>query len=233
MKIKTMSKENIKKSTTALKGFGKSCKQHFRMKSTGKPFVQEFNALRFSKMMSKGILTVIILALFASGANAQDNSRSGFIFGAAMGGGTLIQKDEGLSSKSYGRYSLLNLKVGYMLNPETAICLHVPSGGHKENGETRAFEATLLGVQHWFTPKFWGMAGTGLAMDMPAFYDTEIDDPEFYFGPALSLGAGYEIFKTGSFTFDLQLRYLYGNYDIEGINRQCSAFDLLIGINLY
>ncbi len=176
----------------------------------------------------------VLALLLTTVVNAQEiQERSGFIFGCAIGGGTLIQKDEGASQVTYGKMSVLNLKLGYMLSPQTAICLHVPSGGHKQNAETRAFEASLVGAQHWFTNKFWGFAGAGLAMDMPPFYDTENDDPDFYFGTALSIGAGYEIFRKNRFSIDIQARYLYGNYEVEGITRQSNAIDFLIGFNWF
>ncbi len=174
---------------------------------------------------------------FAQNSNGKtqknQTEREGFIFGVAAGGGALLSKDKGLDSESYGRISVLNLKVGFMISPTTAICLHVPSGGHKQNDETRAFEASLITCQHWFTNRFWSSAGLGLAMDMPPFYDFSNDDPKFYFGTAVSIGAGYEFWKKGRFAMDVQGRVLYGNYDVEGVNRQSTAFDLLIGFNWY
>ncbi len=77
------------------------------------------------------------------------------------------------------------------------------------------------------------MAGPGLAMDMPPFYDTDNDDPEFHFGTALSAGLGYEILRMKSFVLDIQFRCLYGNYEVENVRRQSVAFDVLIGFNWY
>ena len=187
-----------------------------------------------------GIKLAVILTIcfYTVNAHAQEESlqrpeRRGFIFGVALGGGSLIVKDEGLASESYAKASVLNLKLGYMLNNKNAICLHIPSGGHKENEETRAFESILFTGQHWFGKRLWGSAGVGLAMDMPPFYDTENDDPKFYFGTATSLGVGYEIWQSKRFALDVQGRIVYGNYQVESIRRQCTAFDLLIGLNLY
>ncbi len=170
---------------------------------------------------------------FAQKSNESQFVREGFIFGVAAGGGTLLMKDKGFDSESFGKMSVLNLKLGYMINPTTAICLHVPSGGHKQDDETRAFEASLITGQHWFTDRFWSSAGVGLAMDMPPFYEVNNDDPAFYFGAAASIGAGYEFWRKGRFAMDIQGRVLYGNYDVEGVNRQSTAFDLLIGFNWY
>ena len=144
----------------------------------------------------------------------------------------MLEKDSGIDMENYGKMSILNLKLGWMITPQTAICLHVPSGGHTENGETRAFEAVLI-TGHWFAEKIWGIAGIGLAMDMPPFYDTKNDDPKFYFGPALSAGMGYEILQKESFVLDVQARCLYGNYEVESVKRQSTAFDILIGVNWY
>jgi hypothetical protein len=183
----------------------------------------------------KTIKSLIFVALMFSlfSISAQDIQREKFIFGVATGGGMLLQKDKNADLESYGKISILNLKLGYMVSPNTALCIHVPSGGHKENGETRAFEASLITAQHWFADRFWASAGVGLAMDMPPFYDTKIEDPDFYFGPAASIGAGYEVWRKGKFALDLKGRILYGNYDVEGVRRQSTAFDILVGFNWY
>lgn len=187
--------------------------------------------------MKKVLLTVLYI-LNAAILSAQDTAwgsseKQGFLIGAGIGGGALLAKDTGIDMKNYGKYSLLNLKLGWMITPRTAICLHVPSGGHTENGETRAFEAVLVTGQHWFSKKIWGTAGLGLAMDMPPFYDTDNDDPEFYFGTALSAGMGYEILQKESFVLEIQARCLHGNYDVEAVERQSVAFDILVGVNRY
>ena len=77
------------------------------------------------------------------------------------------------------------------------------------------------------------MAGLGLAMDMPPFYDTKEDDPQFYFGSALCAGLGYEIWHKNNFSLDIQGRCLYGYYDVEQVKRQSTAFDVLFGFNWY
>jgi hypothetical protein len=171
--------------------------------------------------------------LSAQNNESKSAEKQGFLIGAGIGGGLLLEKDSGLGMENYGKMSILNLKLGWMVTPQTAICLHIPSGGHSVNGETRAFEAVLVTGQHWFSNKAWGMAGLGLAMDMPPFYDTENDDPKFYFGPALTAGMGYEILQGKSFVMDVQARCLYGNYEVESVRRQSIAFDILIGVNWY
>jgi hypothetical protein len=186
----------------------------------------------------RNVLVIMILLfntviLFAQSKEFKATEKQGFLFGVGIGGGVLLEKDSGIDLENYGKISFLNLKLGWMITPETAICLHVPSGGHRENGETRAFEAVLVTAQHWFSKRIWGMGGVGLAMDMPPFYDTENDDPKFYFGTALSAGLGYEILQRKSFVLDIQARCLYGNYEVESVRRQNIAFDILIGFNWY
>jgi hypothetical protein len=186
----------------------------------------------------KKIVLLILLMLNAGVLSAQNSNpgspeREGFLFGVAAGGGTLLVKDSGNDWLNYGKLSILNLKLGWLVTPQTALCLHIPSGGHSENGETRAFEAVLAAGQHWFSRRVWGLAGAGLAMDMPPFYETENDDPQFYFGTALSAALGYEIIRRKSFVLDVQARCVYGNYEVESVRRQSIAFDILIGFNFY
>lgn len=187
-------------------------------------------------MLRISILLVLMLNtnfVFSQNNKSQSAEKQGFLFGVGVGGGVLLEKDTGIDMENYGKYSFLNLKLGWMIAPKTAICLHIPSGGHKEKGKTRAFEAVLATSQHWFSERIWGMAGLGLAMNMPPFYETEEDDPKFYFGLALSTGLGYELLQKGRFALDIQTRCLYGNYDIETVKRQSTAFDILIGFNWY
>lgn len=179
------------------------------------------------------MLMLNVTSLLAQNSELKSNEKQGFLFGVGIGGGVLLEKNSDVDMESYGKFSILNLKLGWMITPQTAICLHVPSGGHTKNGETRAFEAVLVTGQHWFSEKIWGMAGLGLAMDMPPFYDTENDDPKFYFGPALTAGMGYEILQGKSFVMDVQARCLYGNYEVESVRRQNIAFDILLGFNWY
>ena len=187
--------------------------------------------------MKKRFVMIIVLlcatTLFAQNSQFKTFEKQGFILGVGVGGGILLEKDSGFDMNDYGKMSILNLKLGWMVTPQTALCLHIPSGGHTENDETRAFEAVLVAAQHWFSDKVWGMAGLGLAMDMPPFYETENDDPDFYFGTALNAGAGYEILKNKNFVLDIQVRCLYGNYEVESVRRQSTAFDILVGLNWY
>jgi hypothetical protein len=185
----------------------------------------------------KKILTAIIAIVLTYGSYADDSesapiTRRGFVIGAGIGGGVLISADHA-DPQAYAKMSLLNLKLGYMITPSTELCLHLPSGGHRENKETRAFEAVLAGGKHWFSERFWGLAAAGLAMDMPPFYDYENDDPEMHFGFAAGLGTGYDIIRKRSCALDVQIRYLYGNCAIDGSRRQYSAVDLLVGFNWY
>ncbi len=188
--------------------------------------------------LSRKTIVLFFGILISTGLSAQNTAEQKkaekrWLFGGAFGGGSLIQKDEGQSAESYTKFSMLNLKVGYFIHPRTAVCLHIPSGGHKEKDETRAFEALLISGQHWFIDRFWGSAGLGLAMDMPSLFDTSNENPKFYFGPAASIGAGYELWRKGKFALDIQGRILYGNYKVEGKQRQSTAFDLMIGFAWY
>jgi hypothetical protein len=187
-------------------------------------------------MKKTSIIIMLLLssAILSARINKPETSdRRGFSIGIAAGGGVLLENDSEARMKTYPKYSLLNLKTGWMMTPRTALWLHVTSGGHVDNSETRAFEAVLATGQHWFTEKVWGMTGLGMAMDMPPFYETENDAPRMYFGFAASMTGGYEILRKGRFAMDVQTRILYGNYMVEENRRQSAAVDLLLGCNWY
>jgi hypothetical protein len=112
----------------------------------------------------KKVFIIIVLMLSTASLSAQSiesksSEKQDFLIGAGIGGGLLLEKDSDIDMESYGKISILNLKLGWMITPQTAICLHVPSGGHTQSGETRAFEAVLVTGQHWLSEKIWGMAG--------------------------------------------------------------------------
>ena len=183
-------------------------------------------------------LTLILIAITLTSINAQSNNeestyRKGFVIGTAVGGGMLLMNNEGESTETYGRYSLPNLKIGWMVNPDLAAVIHIPGGTHQLNTESRAFEAIVPSLQYWIKDRYWIMGGVGLAMDMTPFYKFGVYDPDFYFGTAVTVSTGYEIYKKKNFALDIQARVLYGNYDVEDVNRQCTAFDIVFGFNWY
>ena len=184
------------------------------------------------KMLAIIVIVVLTCGGYADSTDGGQIPRKGFVVGAGIGGGILVTADHS-DRKAYAKMSLLNLKLGYMITPSTELCLHIPSGGHWENKETRAFEGVLAGGKHWFSERCWGLATAGLAMDMPPFYDVENEDPEMYFGFAAGISTGFDIIRKRSSALDVQIRYLYGNCDVDGSRKQYSAVDFLVGFNWY
>ena len=65
----------------------------------------------------KKVFAIIVFTLNATILSAQNNEsksaeKQGLLIGAGIGGGVLLEKVSGLDMKDYGRYSLLNLKIG-------------------------------------------------------------------------------------------------------------------------
>lgn len=186
----------------------------------------------------KKVLIVLVAAVLIQGGSAESTDRgriirNGFVIGAAIGGGMLTSATGHSGIHTCPRMSLLNMKLGYMITPATELWVSVPSGGHLENDEMRAFEAILAGGKYRITERVWAGGAAGLAMDMPPFYDIENDNPVMHFGFAANIGSGYEIIKKRCFSMNVRIRYLYGNFDVDGSVKQCSAIDLLAGIDWY
>ncbi len=87
-----------------------------------------------------------------------------------------------------------------MITPRTALLLCLPGTVYRykwsERERDRGFEAIVPAVQFWPCDRFWLLAGAGLGMDAPAFYDIKNEaERKFYFGGAALAGAGYQIFQ--------------------------------------
>ena len=93
-------------------------------------------------------------------------------------------------------------------------------------------------VQYWFRDRFWALAGIGLGLDAPVFFD--VKDPDnheeeiaYHTGLGIVGAIGYELYQGGRFTIDLKARMTYRNVNIaEGKTAGVSP-SILMGINFY
>ena len=127
----------------------------------------------------KQAIIAIILMLSSIQAFAQDNqiepNRKGFVIGVSAGAGYLsIEGDAAPSTFEDSDISLPNLKIGWMLNPNTALLLSMPGMAYKAQGVDRSFEGLVPTVQHWVRPNWWINGGVGLGLDTPAFYEDDV-----------------------------------------------------------
>ncbi len=185
-------------------------------------------------------LSSIWFVLFAYACTAQENSkfadREGFVFGTSVGISYINLKVQDLINQDVLAASFPNFKIGYMISKNTAILLHLPGSVYKyyRSGRPRdrGFEGIVPSVQYWNNQRMWFLAGAGITMDAPAFYDIKNEDErKFYFGYGIIASAGYEIWTNGRFAIDIQARMHYGEVDFENLNENGFAANLLIGFN--
>lgn len=187
------------------------------------------------------ITFIISLTLLVNSTFAQTNTdknqieRKGFVFGLGIGAGALSLHTNGASNTSFSA-SLPNIRLGYMLNDRFALLALFPGATYQFEDKTRGFEALMLAGQYWIKDKWWVMGGTGLTFDAPAFY--AVEDPQtagFYTGfPALTFATGYEIWRKGRFTVDLQYRIFYGKSELPNNGQREGISNMFIlGFNWY
>ncbi|MFN0275984.1 MAG: hypothetical protein ACKVPJ_09580 [Chitinophagales bacterium] len=164
--------------------------------------------------------------------------REGFIFGASVGASSLCLRYPASDVQTVSAFSLPNFKFGYMVTNRTALLLYFPGSVYSYTGEgrtrDRGFEAILPSAQYWITDRWWALAGAGLGMDAPAFYDIQNEEErKFYFGGSVVLATGFELLRKGKFVLDTQGRVHYGTASLTEGTRTGIAYSILVGVNWY
>lgn len=173
------------------------------------------------------------------GLNAQDTAeKKGFVFGLAAGASQVSLSYPSKPLKTELSLSVPNIKIGAMISKRMALLVYLPGSiyRYKESGRLRdrGFEAICPSVQYWLKDRWWIMAGAGLGMDAPAFYDIRHEtERTFYFGSSLITAAGYELWARRQFAVDVQARAHLSNLNLSEGSVNGAAFSLLIGFNLY
>lgn len=181
----------------------------------------------------KHILIAFTILLVSIQAYAQSNliqpERKGFVIGAMVGVGHLSLDGNVANTSDGSGLSLPNLKAGYMLNPDLAILLSTQGLSYEESGQDRSISGLVPSLQYWIKPKLWINGGIGLAMDLPALYSSNTGDQcRVDFGAAILFSTGYEVYRRGSFTIDLQGVIQAGQ--VESDNGKREAFAVMTGI---
>ncbi len=184
------------------------------------------------------LLTFCSLSVFAQGFGTSTIERKGFVIGFGVGGGVISIADSGQENpfdEASGGISLPNLKIGMMLNEKTALLATFPGMIYKLEGKDRSFETFIPSLQYWLKDRWWVNGGVGLAMDFPAFYETDdFKDEDFNFGCAVAFSTGYEIVQRKNFALDLQTKIHMGRAFMgENQHRDGVAFTVGLGFNWY
>lgn len=192
--------------------------------------------------MSKILLTIILITLSILGFSQTVDKpvKKGFVFGTSLGVSHTIQS---LPNKSQRNTDFgLDLKAGYMLNPNLALLLTSNVSGYDYAGigrpRKRDFGVVAPTVQYWFRDKLWVMGGAGLGVDAPVFFDLEDPDNNkeetvYHTGFGAVAAIGYEFYQGKKFTLDLKARTTYRNVNIVEGNTSGISPSILLGFNFY
>jgi len=190
----------------------------------------------------KGIISfLVIFSLLSFKMQAQSDKpleRKGFIFGASLGASSIQLNTNNLPAYSEISASFPNFKIGSMISKRTAIVVNLPGTiyKYKDGGRERdrGFEGIIPSVQFWVKNRWWTMAGIGIGLDAPAFYDIETEqERKFYFGSSFLVSSGCEVYQKNKFAIDLQARLHYANVNLAEGKRNGMAVSFLVGFNLY
>lgn len=185
---------------------------------------------------------ILLFCLFfihiAGSAQAPAFQRQGFFWGGAVGAGVLHLTGATASEPRQAALSFPNLKFGFMVSERTAVALYLPGTVYRYRGEgrrrERGFEAIVPSVQHWWADRWWALAGGGLGLDAPAFYDIDgAEERKFYFGGAGVVAVGYELWRRKRFALDVQLRAQYNDVTVREGRQRGWGGTVLVGVNLY
>lgn len=188
----------------------------------------------------KGIISVLMISatMVVQAQEQTQTNRNGWVFGTAAGVSTLHLSTTGLATETQTGLSFPNFKVGKMIGDRTALLVYLPGSIYRYSGvgreRDRGFEGIIPSVQYWLKPKWWVMAGAGLTLDAPAFYDIKAEDErKFYFGPSFIAATGVELWQKNRFALDVQARF-HGGYSVIPDGKRVGASgSLLVGLNWY
>jgi hypothetical protein len=153
--------------------------------------------------------------------------RSGLTLGAGIGlGGTSADT----CGDACGAGFAYELHIGGMLTPQLALMFDISGVEHSiPNSSVDTFNTMYLAAVQFFpTNALWLKGGLGLAHynETDTFTGAQGDDT----GKAVMVAAGYEVYQTGPFALDLQLRLGESFYSVA---KDHSTIAFLVGFNWY
>ena len=193
----------------------------------------------------KSIAFVTAIMCFAFSQNAfsqseQDVQRNGMIFGTSYGTGysTINLPDKNIK----GLGLALDVKAGYMINPNFALLLSTNVSIYDYSGfgrdRKRDFGILAPAAQYWFNEKTWILGGIGLGGDNPVFWDIKNPDTDhlettYYNGFGIVAATGYEIYQRKNMSVDLKTKISYRTVEMQEGQTNGISFAFLAGINFY
>lgn len=190
------------------------------------------------------VIAIIILLCISNIIYAQTEKgkfqRKGFIIGVSLGSSVVNLSTTNQSNQTDFGLSI-NWKIGAMISTRmSVILLGGASSIYDYNGIGRArkrgFEGLFLATQYWTSDRLWIMGGIGATTDAPVFYDLEVDNEDeqnYYWGPGLIIGTGYEFWRKKKFALDIQSKLHYGYANVPEGRKTGLAFNVGIGFNWY
>ena len=192
----------------------------------------------------KIIIIIVLLSAsnFVFSQTDKDNQfeRKGFIIGAYIGSSVVNLSTTNQSNQTDFGFSF-NWKIGAMVSERMSLLLvGGASSIYDYNGigrvRKRGFEGLFLASQFWTSDKLWIMGGIGATADAPVFSDLEVDnegEKNYYWGPGVILGTGYELWRKKKFALDIQSKLHFGYANVPEGRKKGLAINIGIGINWY
>jgi hypothetical protein len=166
-------------------------------------------------LVAAAVALTLVLSL-SDTAQAQEAppafTRDGITFGLSLGGGNMhfSQDLPGEDPKADYAGVSFDAHVGYMIMPKLSIELQGWGITHFfEDDISLTVSLATIGARYFVMDRLWLAGGLGAAVA-----SIEIGNATFETDPAfgVSLGAGYEVWQTGSFALDVNLKLGYGAF---------------------
>ena len=171
---------------------------------------------------------------------AKPGERAGFLFGVGLGAGFIDTAIDG-TQRHASVTPTIGWKIGSMIASDWAIQIVFPSAFYDYQGDPasprerlRGFEGIIPSVQFWPRDRWWVMAGLGLGLDAPVFFDVENEaEGNFSVGIGGVAAVGYELIQRPLWNIDVQARIRYGTAAVTGGTRRSGSLDMLVSANRY
>ena len=102
----------------------------------------------------------------------------------------------------------------------------------------RDFGIVAPTIQYWLIDKFWVLAGVGLGVDAPIFWDIKKpevnkEETKYYTGLGVVTALGFDICRKKNSTLDIKTRLSYRSVQLQEGRTSGFSPAVLIGINFY
>lgn len=198
----------------------------------------DFKAQLMLKYFVSVLLTCSSVVVYSQ--HVQRVNRKGFVFGTSLGLAHSVQKFPG---KNQSNTDLgLDVKLGYMIKPNLALLLTSNVSTYNYSGiardRKRDFGIVAPSLQYWISKRMWVLAGAGLAVDAPVFWDiknaeTDKNETNYYTGGGLIASVGYEFYKRKNLVLDVKTRLTYRNVNLPNGKVTGISPSILVGFNFY